>query len=64
MVDSFSEFREDSLGVTSDNKYFVLYRIVYSPLRGHAFDSENEILAPPRIRTIYSLRQPVFRGQT
>ena len=34
-----------------------------SPLRGHVLDSENKILPPPRIRTIYSLRRPVFRGQ-
>ena len=36
---------------------------VISPLRGNVLDSENKILPPPRIRTIYFLRRPVFRGQ-
>ena len=35
-----------------------------SPLQGHVLDSENEILPPPRIRTIHFLRRPVIRGQT
>ena len=34
-----------------------------SPLRGHVLDSENEVLPPPRIRTIYSLKWRVFQGQ-
>ena len=53
----------------TDRFFFISYNImqvtmVGSPLRGHVNDSENEILSPPRIRTIYFLRQPVFRGQT
>ena len=30
----------------------------------HEPPAENGILPPPRIRTFYSLRRPVFRGQT